>query len=553
MKPLLLLGIFFAVSSPASDTVYYNGVIYTGDSGNRIANWMQVRDGKVVAVGPGKLLPKVDPATLVDLEGDVLLPGLTDAHAHLSNRGEELSQIDLRGTKTAQEAAERVRAALAADPTGKDPLVGNAWDQSEWPEQKFSDRKVLDAVSATRPIVLYRVDGHAAWVNTVALKKSGIWRKKSDPQGGKIERDAKGEPTGILVDTAMRELSKLSPKPTVAKYEKYIEAAVREALKLGITSVHDAGIGANELEAIRRLLASGRVKFRFYEMVSGSPAKELRSFLKKGIVVGSYDDQLTVRTVKLFQDGAMGSRGAAFHSAYADDEHNHGLLRMPVKELTALVGEIDKAGFQIATHAIGTLANETAIDAYERVMGKEIGSKRPRLEHAQVLTEKDIARVGKLGIVASMQPTHCTSDMKWVEARIGKERARFAYAWKALLNANAPLAFGSDSPVESINPWQGLFAAVTRQTRDLQPKDGFFPEQRLTREEAFVAFTRGAAYAGFAEKTSGSLEAGKRADFVQLKKDPFKVSLEELYEMPVKATYVGGEKVYSAPSEVVGE
>lgn len=550
---ILLLVFFWAVSCFAQDTLFHNGLFYTAEPSSATSRWMHVRDGKILALGDQQTLPKNFSGNRVDLKGDVVIAGLTDSHVHLMSRGEELSQIDLRGAKSAEEASQKVALALRSSPNENGIIVGNGWDQSEWPGQDFPNRSLLDKIATSRPIILYRIDGHAAWVNTSALRKSGLWLKKTDPKGGKIARDPKGIPTGILLDTAMAPVSALIPPVSQHKAEKYLELAVREALKFGITSVHDAGVGANELEAIRRLLASGRVKFRFYEMLSGASLPELRTFLKKGIETGSFQDQLTVRTVKLFQDGAMGSRGAAFHSAYADDKENKGLLRFSKTDLEKLVTEIDAAGFQVAIHAIGTLANESAIDAYEKVLGKQVASKRPRLEHAQVLNEKDVARVGKLGIIASMQPTHCTSDMKWVEARIGKERARFAYAWKSLLDANVKLAFGSDVPVESFNPWLGWFAAVTRQDSQFHPEGGFFPKERLTRQEAYDAFTRGGAYAAFSESSRGSLAPGKWADFVRLDKDPFQVPLQEILQIKVKETYVAGEAVYRLQDEGMSE
>lgn len=543
MKSLILCAFFCGLSFATPAKIFHNGTVHVLGQNDSVAQWISISAGKVTGYGTGNTYRAGPDTTLVDLKGRTLLPGLTDAHAHLSLMGENLSQLELRGTKSVDEAVGLLKAYLSKQ-KGRGTVVGNNWDQSDWPGKAYPDRKSLDAVAPNTPIILYRVDGHAAWVNTVALKRSGLWKVKEDPKGGKIERDASGAPTGILIDTAMDPLGKLVPSPSVAKIESYLRLAVDEAVRHGVTSVHDAGVSGKTLTAIKNLLKKKKVKFRFYEFLSAEDMGELRGLMKKGVEVGSFDDQLTVRAVKLYQDGAMGSRGAAFAEPYDDDPKNKGLLRHDAATLTALVKEIDAAGFQVATHAIGSLANETVLDAYEKALGEKIAEKRPRLEHAQVLTERDVARAAKLGVIASMQPTHCTSDMKWVVARIGEKRARFAYAWKSVLDAKGKLAFGSDAPVESINPWEGLYSAVMRQTAKHEPPGGFFPEQRLTFKDALAAFTTGAAVASFQETTAGTLELGRRADFIVVPKDPFTLYPDELRELQVDETYIGGERVY---------
>lgn len=544
--PALLLAAF-GLSSPviAGTTVFYNGHVRIFDKANTTADWLAVTDGKVAGFGSGTQFGSFEGASRVDLKGKWILPSLTDSHAHLVSMGRELSQVDLRGAKSEEDAAARVKAYLdSGRGAGHLAIVGNGWDQSDWPGKAFPSRKTLDAVAPKRPVVLYRVDGHAAWVNTAALKQTILWKSRHDPAGGRVLRDAKGEPTGVLVDKAMDVAERLVAQPSQAELEEALRLAVDKALENGITGAHDAGVSMREVEAIRKLLRAKALHFRFYEMIAASEESDLTEYLNRGVELGGEDGQLTVRAVKLFADGAMGSRGALFASPYSDDPKTSGLSVTQYDKLEKLIRRIDGKGFQVAVHAIGDLANQRTIDAIEKVMGADAVKKRPRLEHAQVLRKEDFARVGKLGIIASMQPVHCTSDMKWVVERIGKDRARYAYAWRAMLDAGAKLAFGSDAPVELINPWHGLFAAVTRQTADLQPPEGFFPEERLKFDEAYRAFTTGAAFAAFREAELGTLEPGKLADFILTAKDPQKVSLKALHDFTVEATFVGGRQAW---------
>ncbi len=532
----------------AAPTVYRNAKFRLMDKAATVSDWMAVENGRITATGQNPVPKELAAAAQVDLKGKTVLPGLTDAHAHLIGIGSEIFQADLRRAKSARQAADRVaKFAKQLDAKSADPILGHGWDQTDWPGKQYPDRKLLDAISSTKPIVLHRIDGHAAWVNTAALKQAGLWEKKEDPQGGKILRDPKGEPTGILIDTAMDATDALTKEGSPAELERRIRLAVEKAQSLGLVGLHDAGASKAEIEAIRRLLKSKAIRFRFNEMISADDETEFQELLDRGIEVGAEDGQLTVRSVKLYLDGAMGSHGAAFLEPYSDELGSRGLLRMSPEAFEALVRKVHGKGFQIAVHAIGDHANRVAIDTFEKVMGKATAASRPRLEHAQALDPKDIARMGKLGIVASMQPVHCTSDMKWVEERIGKARARYTYAWNSILNAGAPLAFGSDAPVEDLTPWPGLFSAITRQTAERHPKDGFFPEERIYLEQAFRAFTIGAAYAAFDESNQGTLEIGRYADFVVLPKDPFKITPDELLKMKVDATYVGGEKVFPRP------
>jgi predicted amidohydrolase YtcJ len=517
------LFLFISMTLHAETTLFYNGKIYESYRSEKFKTEMRVENGRVVDNSK-------TPDRRVNLNGKNVFPSLTDAHAHLFDTGKQSYEIDVKKTKSPQEAALRVKKYRKAHPTAT-VLTGSGWDQSEWPGKKFSDRAVLDEVSNDIPIVLYRIDGHAAWVNTAALKKSGIWGMRSDPQGGKILRDERGKPAGVLIDNAMELLNTLF-ELSEKEAEAYLLSAVRESLSHGITSVHDAGIDSKHLPVFRQLLKSGKASFRFYEML-------FKPNFEKPII-DELDHRFTVRTVKLFADGAMGSRGAAFDAPYSDDPGNSGLLILSEDEMIQKMKEADAKGFQIAIHAIGSKGTRLAINAMEKALGGSIATKRPRLEHAQILQLETIQKMKKLGIIASMQPTHCTSDMKWVLDRIGKERARYAYAWKTILAHGIPLAFGSDSPVESINPWPGIYSAMTRSNGE----SVFLEEEKITAMEALTAFSEGAAFAAFKEADLGTLTAGKLADFIVVKENPLEVPIAQIPKLQVDETYIGGKQVW---------
>lgn len=546
MKPyyLILAASILSSFAQCATTLFFHGhILPTLDS--KPSEWILVKNGRVFSYGVGKA-PDIHVDEKKDLEGKWLLPSLTDSHAHITDIGREKNQVDLRGSKSSEEVVQRIKAFLMTHPTSvPGAIIGNAWDQTEFPEKKFPTREALDSISKDQPVILYRVDGHAAWVNTFALKQAKLFETKEDPKGGQILRAANGEPTGILVDQAMHALNSLLQNESDTQVERAVQEAVTHAHSLGITSIHDMGASHQEIEAMRRLLRSGQIHFRFYEMVSTKDPKTYEKYLKSGIELGGENDQLTIRGMKLFMDGAMGSRGALFDEPYNDDKKNKGLAMYEETELVNKIKEIDRSGFQIAIHAIGSRANHIAINAMEKALGNRIKDKRPRLEHAQVLLKADIPRIAQDGIIASMQPTHCTSDMKWVVDRIGKTRARYSYAWKSFLNAKAPLAFGSDAPVESLNPFPGVYAAVTRQDAEGKPEKGFFPEERISILDSFKAFTTGAAFAAFSESALGDLGIGKWADFIVTNQNPLVRSAKELYQFHVEETYIAGRRVYT--------
>jgi predicted amidohydrolase YtcJ len=388
---------------------------------------------------------------------------------------------------------------------------------------------------------LTRVDGHAAWVNRKALEIAGITKDTPDPMGGKIVRDAKGEATGILIDRAQGLVSSKIPPATDDQIRQRLRAAALECAKLGMTSVHDAGVSAQVLRAYKQLVAEKLLPVRVYAMIGGE-GPLWQEYLKRGPEVGEY---LTVRSIKLVADGAMGSRGAAFWQPYSDDPGNSGLLILKQETIERVSREAAAKGFQVATHAIGDRANRVALDAYGAVLD-ENNTKRFRIEHAQAVSLPDFEKFRRFGVIASMQTTHATSDMRWAVKRMGPDRIMGAYAWRRMLNTGVKFANGSDFPVEDPNPFYGLFAAVARQDQKGFPEGGWMPDQKLTRAEALHSFTLGGAYAAFEEKSKGSLEVGKVADFVVLDQDLMTVPELSIPKIRVRTTFLGGQTVFGA-------
>ncbi|HEY0840496.1 MAG TPA: amidohydrolase, partial [Vulgatibacter sp.] len=396
----------------------------------------------------------------------------------------------------------------------------------------------LSAAFSSRPVSLSRVDGHALFANAEALRRAGIDRNTPDPAGGRIVRDEEGEPTGVLVDAAMEILRRAIPPLTDGDRERLVLDALCACSETGLTAVHDAGMDAATLAVVERLDADGRLPLRVYAMVEGSDEAALSRWLARG---PHHGNRLTVRAVKLYLDGALGSRGARFCEPYDDDPSNRGLELLPAERLQELLPRIDRAGFQVAMHAIGDAANALALDS---LVACGIGrASRPRIEHAQVMRLSDLPRLAAIGAIASMQPAHCTSDMAWLPSRIGARRLPGASAWRTLLEAGVPLAFGSDFPIEPPDPRKGLYAALTRQDEEGRPPGGFFPEERLGVLEALRAYTQGGAFASFEEERAGRIAAGMRADFTVLGADPRAALHRGILDAPLLATIVGGELV----------
>jgi predicted amidohydrolase YtcJ len=500
--------------------------------------------GKVLETGDAAELHKKYPnAVLVDGHGKTLLPGLIDAHGHVFDLGIETVEIQLADTQSLTEGQARIRAYAAAN-AQRPWLLGAGWNQVTWKLGRFPLASEIDAVVADKPVVLDRVDGHAKWLNTKALQAAGITRDTPDPPGGRIERDAAGHPNGVLVDKAMLLVERVLPQPTQADLRDALKAALSHMSSVGLTGVGDAGINAAQAAVYRQMADQGLLTVRIYAMIRDTGA-DFRALSSRGPLIGYAQDTLNIRAVKLFADGALGSRGAALLAPYSDMPTQHGLLFMSEPEMQHKIETALKAGYQVNVHAIGDAANHEVLDAFEgayrNVGGREL---RNRIEHAQVVTLADIPRFKQLDLVASMQPTHATSDKNMALERIGAARLQGAYAWRAFLNQGTRIAGGSDFPVESDNPFFGLHAAVTRTDHSGQPPGGWHPEQAMTLLEAFRAFTLDAAYAEHQENSLGSLEPGKWADFILIDRDLFKIPPADIWKIKVEQTWLAGGRVH---------
>lgn len=527
--------------------IVHNATIYTVNAARPAARAIAVRGDRIVAVGEDAAVLRLrGPATrVIDGSGATIVPGLQDAHGHVGGLGATLQALDLRGTTSFEQIVGRVRQRVAATPRGQ-WIVGRGWDQNDWPEKSWPTHELLSAVAPEHPVYLTRVDGHAALVNRKAMELAGLSRATAEPAGGRIIRGDGGEPTGVLIDRADSLVSSRIPPIGREQLEARLLLADRELRRLGLTMVHDAGTDGETVEAYGRLIETGRFKTRVYVMLRGS-VLSLTPFFDKGPVIGGANPRLIVRAIKVVADGALGSRGAAMLEPYSDEPGTTGLLTTPPEEVYAQTLAASKAGFQTAIHAIGDRGNRIAMDTFERVQREVPGARalRLRVEHAQILDAAEMPRFARLGIVASMQATHATSDMPWVADRIGAARtAEGAYVWQTLLRSGVVLANGSDFPVEDANPMLGLYAAITRQDPAGNPPGGWMADQRLSREDALRSFTLAAAYAAHLEPVLGSLEPGKLADFVVLSKDVMRVPAREILGTMVRMTVIGGEIVY---------
>ncbi len=520
-----------------ADLVVENAQVYTVDAAKPKASAFAVKDGKFIAVGTD-VKKHIGPQTRkIDAQGAAIIPGLIDSHVHMRSLGDMLETMDLRGVSSIEEVARRVKETAAKLPKGT-WIRGRNWDQTNW-GGKFPVAADLDKVATEHPVYLTRVDGHAGWGNSLALVAGGVTKASEDPKGGQIIRDAAGNPTGILVDRAQAMVSRKIPALTDEQVEARLKRAAQECARLGMTSVHDAGAGRQELDAYRRLIAKGQLPVRINMMIAG--AGELwEEYLKKGPEIG---DKLTVRSIKLVADGAMGSRGAAFFQPYSDDKQNSGLLILQKEYIRDVAKDAVAKGFQVATHAIGDKANRTALEAYgEALQGKK--DRRFRIEHAQVVSLPDFKLYADFAVIASLQSTHATSDMRWAQDRLGPDRLLGAWAPRRFLNAGVRIANGSDFPVEDPNPFWGLYSAITRQDHAGNPPGGFMPSEKLSRVETLKSWTFDGAYAAFEEDKKGSITPGKVADFLVLTKDVMTIPEKEILTTLPKLTVLGGEVVY---------
>ena len=498
--------------------------------------------GHIVAVGDDALLGRYPAATQIDGNGKTVLPGLTDAHAHVLGLGLLKASLNLVGSPSVGDAIAEINAYASAN-SGARWILGFGWNQVIWPVQEFPTAANIDAVVSDRPVWLERIDGHAGWANSAALELAGIDDDTPDPVGGKIIRDVNGHATGVLIDLAMPLVGNLVPEINRDDTRTAIQTAVTALLAEGITGVHDAGIDLMNAEVYLSLADNDLLDMRVYAMISDAGdvldaiGKPIRSYGR---------DRLDIASVKLYSDGALGSRGAAMLEPYSDDTENRGLPFWTQSELDDQVIKANEMGFQVGIHAIGDMGNRLALNSFEKSQGGKPSPLRNRVEHAQIIAVEDIPRFAELGVIASMQATHATSDKNMAEDRIGPERIRGGYAWRRLLDSGAVLANGSDFPVELSNPFHGLFAAVTRQSRDGEPDGGWYADQALTRAEALHSFTLAAAFAANQESRLGSLETGKWADFIVIDRDYFDVPSAEIDDIKVLQTWIGGELVYEA-------
>jgi hypothetical protein len=554
-----VLALVFAILTsgavpPAAAVLLEGATVYVSADAKPQKLSILLRDGKVAFVGdPGRARSAADGARRVDLGGAYAFPGWADAHGHLIALGKSLEIANLRGAASADDAARRIGALARTLPAGS-WVEGRGWDQNLWPTKSFPDARDLDAAVSDRPVAARRVDGHALWVNSLALEKAGIRSDTPDPPGGRILRRSDGSASGVLVDNAADLVQNVIPAAPGADLERRFLAATRACAKAGLTQVQDAsGYGAAELAALERLVSRRELPIRVYATVSPEPAALAASFAR-GIRVGRGDDFLTVRAIKDYADGALGSRGAALLADYSDEPGKQGLLVTPSDRLEEVARQAREHGWQLWIHAIGDRGNRVALDSFRKAAARDSGGKtadnRPRIEHAQVVALEDIPRFGRERVIASVQPTHATSDMAWAEARVGPERIQGAYAWRRLKSSGARLAGGSDFPVESENPLLGFYAAITRQDLAGRPSGGWYPSEKLTRAEALALFTSDAAYAAFEEDVRGRIAPGYAADLTVFARDPMTVSEREIPAIPVVMTIVGGRVAYSrsAPS-----
>ena len=541
------------------DLILLHGKVWTGESApgssaTRIVEAVAIANGRILAVGSDEeIRAYASPnTTVIDLKGRLAVPGLSDSHAHFIQGGFQLLSVDLKDSRSEEEFVRRIAEKARTLPPGR-WMQGGDWDKEAWPSEKLPTRWLIDPVTPRTPVFISRYDGHAVLANSLALELAGITKETPDPPGGVIVRDPKsGEPTGVLKDEAQDLVAKVIPRPSQAEMEEALRAALKEAARVGLTSIHDITVGpeawngnfTGEIELLRRAELEGWLTCRIYAI---TPIANWKNLEQAGISHDMGSDFLEMGAVKAFADGSLGSRTAWMFKPYDDDPSNSGLpmpIMAPPAKLEEIARQADKAGIQICTHAIGDRAVSSLLDIYERIGGEHPAAHRFRVEHAQHVRPEDFARFGKLGIVASMQPYHAVDDGRWAEKRIGHERARSSYAWKSMLGAGAKLAFGSDWPVAPLDPLLGIYAAVTRATLDGKNPGGWFPEQRLTVEEALRAYTLGAAYAAFQEKEKGTISPGKLADVVVLSDDLFQIPPERIKDVRVEVTIVGGKVVY---------
>jgi len=570
VKRLSLLIAFIALLLPIpsaltqtpvkADLLLLNAHLITMNPGQPNAEAIAINNGRIAWVGSTAEAKTMfgNAGETLDLGGATVLPGIIDAHAHLMSLGESFLKLDLKGVATPEEAARRVKEKAATVRSGE-WILGWGWDEGKW-AARYPTHELLTEAAPTNPVFLTGLHSFAAWANKRALLVAGINKDTRDPENGKIIRDEKtGEPSGVLINRAQDMVASHIAPLDLDAVKIALELAARECLRNGLTSVHEARVTPIMLQAFRDMVKRGRLPLRVYAMLDGADPKLIDEWLKRGPEIDP-QHRLTIRSVKVFADGALGSRGAALFEPYTDAPNTRGMTTTPEAGIYEMTRRCLGRGFQVATHAIGDAANHQVLDAYEKALKHAAGvtsgatassgvggnDARLRVEHAQVLAAADIPRFAELGVIASMQPAHCTSDMAWAEKRIGAARIKGAYAWRSVLRTGAHVPISSDFPGETLNPFYGIYAAVTRQDPRGQPEGGWNPEQRMTLEEALRGYTIEAAYAEFEEKEKGSIERGKLADLIVISKDPATVAPRDLVRISVLKTFINGKLVYSS-------
>jgi len=533
--------------SPPPTTYYLHGRIYTNDPKQPWAAAMAVRDGKIRCVGSMELVllecgGSDEGAETINLKSSFVMPGFNDAHVHLGSAGKDMLAVKLNGAASIEELQKRIADAAAQHQEGE-WITGGGWDHTLWPDKKFPNRQQLDAVSPKNPVLLVHISGHVAVANSLALQFAKITKDTPNPAGGEIEHDEGGEPTGMLKEgAAIGLIASQIPDPTDDQRRRGIETVLADVAENGVTSVQDNSAW-EDFEVYRQLKAERKLTVRITEWLPfTAPMSDLMDYRTEG---GISDPWLRTGALKMVTDGALGSRTAAMLAPYSDDPSTSGIMTIEPEKLRALAIERDRAGYQLAFHAIGDKANRVALDVFEAV-AKANGprDRRDRIEHAQVISPEDLPRLAQLKVIASMQPSHETSDMRWAEQRIGPDRAKGAYAWATLQKSGARLAFGTDYDVEPINPMRGLYACVTRELPDGGPPGGWQPQEKISLEDCIRVYTSGSAYAEFAEGKKGELKTGAYADFIVLSQDLTKIPPSQFTKTTVLRTVVGGRTVY---------
>ena len=532
---------------PQVDRIFTNGHIITMNEDRPEVEAFAIKKGFITAVGTNEEMRKAYPlAKEVDLGGKDVLPGIIESHGHMLNLGRIKMRIDLQGINDPREVVQKLRERVAETASGE-WIDGWGWDDGAWKEQMTAISHELSTVSADNPVWFAGLHGYNGWANEKALEMAGITKDTPDPQGGKIYKDpATGAPTGILANAAQGLVTRLLPPLTVEQREKAFEMAGEELLKNGLTSVHDARITRKDLDTLRSLKAKHKLKVRYYVMLDCTDEKLIEPYLQNGPEVDP-DNWLTIRCIKVFQDGSLGTRSALMLEPYSDAPDVLGVTTTPQEDIERLAIRALQAGMQVATHAIGDRSNRITLDAYEGAIKAVPGVKdhRLRIEHAQVVALEDIPRFKELDIVTSMQPPHATSDMPWAEDRVGPERIKGAYAWRSFLDADVRVPLNSDFPGETLSPFYGMYAAETRQTPEGKPEGGWYPEQCLTRKEVLYAYTVESAYSGFEEHLKGQIAPGMLADFIVISDNILTIPSKALLSLKVERTYIGGQLVYS--------